>query len=35
MRVVIIVFAVAIVALLTVGATAVRAVSRLWLRHWV
>ncbi len=27
--------AVAIVALLTAGATAVRAVSRLWLRHWI
>jgi putative hemolysin len=35
MRIVIIGFAVAIVALLTLGATAVRAVSRLWLRHWV
>lgn len=27
--------AVAIVAILTAGATAVRAVSRLWLRHWI
>lgn len=35
MRVLIIAFAVLVVATLTVGATAVRAVSRLWLRHWV
>jgi putative hemolysin len=35
MRVVVIALAVLIVAVLTVGATAVRAVSRLWLRHWV
>jgi len=27
--------AVAVVAMLTAGATAVRAVSRLWLRHWI
>ena len=35
MRALVIVVAVLIVAVLTVGATAVRAVSRLWLRHWV
>lgn len=35
MRLVGIIVAVFIVAVLTVGATAVRAVSRLWLRHWV
>ncbi len=35
MRVLVIFVAVLIVAMLTVGATAVRAVSRLWLRHWV
>lgn len=35
MRTVIITVAVFIVAMLTIGATAVRAVSRLWLRHWV
>ena len=29
------VLAVAVVAVLTAGATAVRAVSRLWLRHWI
>lgn len=32
---VLIVLAVAAVAVLTMGATAVRAVSRLWLRHWI
>lgn len=32
---VIILFAVAAVAVLTTAATAVRAVSRLWLRHWI
>ena len=35
MRALVILVAVLIVAVLTVGATAVRAVSRLWLRHWV
>jgi len=35
MRTLVIFVAVLIVAILTVGATAVRAVSRLWLRHWV
>ena len=35
MRVLVIFIAVLVVAMLTVGATAVRAVSRLWLRHWV
>lgn len=35
MRTLVIFVAVLIVAVLTVGATAVRAVSRLWLRHWV
>lgn len=35
MRALVIFVAVLIVAVLTVGATAVRAVSRLWLRHWV
>jgi putative hemolysin len=35
MRVLVILMAVLVVAVLTVGATAVRAVSRLWLRHWV
>ncbi|MBC8086880.1 MAG: DUF21 domain-containing protein [Phycisphaerae bacterium] len=35
MRVLVILVSVLIVAVLTVGATAVRAVSRLWLRHWV
>ncbi len=35
MRVLVITLAVLVVAVLTVGATAVRAVSRLWLRHWV
>ena len=35
MRALVILVAVLVVALLTVGATAVRAVSRLWLRHWV
>lgn len=35
MRTLVIVAAVLVVAVLTVGATAVRAVSRLWMRHWV
>ncbi len=35
MRFIVIACAVFVVAVLTVGATAVRAVSRLWLRHWV
>lgn len=35
MRFLVIFVAVTVVAILTVGATAVRAVSRLWLRHWV
>lgn len=35
MRSLVILVAVLVVAVLTVGATAVRAVSRLWLRHWV
>lgn len=35
MRFLVIFVAVLVVAVLTVGATAVRAVSRLWLRHWV
>lgn len=35
MRALVILVAVLVVAVLTVGATAVRAVSRLWLRHWV
>ncbi|MEP6835589.1 MAG: CBS domain-containing protein [Gemmatimonas sp.] len=35
MRTLVICVAVFIVSILTVGATAVRAVSRLWLRHWV
>lgn len=35
MRTLVIIVAVFVVAMLTVGATAVRAVSRLWLRHWV
>lgn len=35
MRTLVILAAVLVVALLTVGATAVRAVSRLWMRHWV
>jgi putative hemolysin len=32
---IVIVFAVAVLALLTMAATTVRAVSRLWLRHWI
>ena len=35
MRSLVICVAVFVVAMLTIGATAVRAVSRLWLRHWV
>lgn len=35
MRTLVIMVAVFVVSMLTVGATAVRAVSRLWLRHWV
>ncbi|MEO7999269.1 MAG: CBS domain-containing protein [Gemmatimonadaceae bacterium] len=35
MRTLVIFVAILVVSLLTVGATAVRAVSRLWLRHWV
>lgn len=35
MTAIVMVLGVALVAVLTLGATAVRAVSRLWLRHWI